>query len=97
MEESEISTAIHKRHMLRFWYDGGERVVEPYAFGVGDGGHPLLRAYQVSGYSTSREKGWKLFRVDEIENLTVLEDTFAGPRRGYLRNDPTMTLIYAEL
>ena len=51
MEEHEICHSIRKRRRVRFWYRGGVRTVEPYAYGVGDGGRPLLRAYQVSGHS----------------------------------------------
>jgi len=97
VEEHEVCDAIHRRRRVRFSYRGGVRTVEPYAYGVGDGGHPLLRAYQVSGYSESRERGWKLFHVDEIEGFTVLDEAFAEPRAGYMRNDPTMTKIYCEL
>lgn len=74
MEEHKICDAIHKRNRIRFWYRGGTRTVEPYAYGVADGGHPILRAYQVSGFSRSREHGWKLFRVDEIKGLSTLEE-----------------------
>jgi predicted DNA-binding transcriptional regulator YafY len=97
MEEHEICDAIHKRRRVRFWYRGGLRTVEPYAYGVSDGGHPILRAYQLSGYSPSRETGWKLFRVDEIEEFTVIDESFEAPRAGYMRTDPTMTKIYCEL
>jgi predicted DNA-binding transcriptional regulator YafY len=93
----EIYTAIHERRRLRFTYDSGTRVVEPYAYGVGDGGRELLRAYQISGFSRSRERGWKLFHVDEMTDITLLEGTFEGPRLGYMRNDPSMTKIYCEL
>lgn len=93
----EIYTAIQQRRLLRFVYDSGTRIVEPYAYGVGDGGFDLLRAYQISGYSRSREHGWKLFRVREMTDITLLEDVFAGPRLGYMRNDPSMTKIYCEL
>jgi hypothetical protein len=41
--------------------------------------------------------GWKLFQADEIREFTALEETFEGPREGYMRNDPTMTKIYCEL
>lgn len=97
MEEHEICDAIHKRRRLRFWYRGGLRTVEPYAYGVADGGHPILRAYQVSGYSRSHERSWKLFRVTEIEELAMLDEVFEAPQDGYMRNDPTMTKIYCEL
>lgn len=97
MEEFRICNAIHHRHRARFWYRGGYRLVEPYAFGVGDGGHPLLRAYQVSGYSPSRETGWKLFQVDEIREFVETEESFDKPKHGYMRNDPNMTKIYCEV
>ena len=97
MDEHEICDAIHKRHRVQFWYRGGVRTVEPYAYGAGDGGHPILRAYQVSGYSRSSGRGWKLFRVEEIREFTTLVETFDGPQDGYMRNDPTMTTIYCEI
>lgn len=94
---SEICAAIHKRRRLQFWYHPGIRVVEPYAYGVGDGGRELLRAYQIAGSSRSREEGWKLFHVDEMEEIQVLEEGFEEPRLGYMRNDPSMTKIFCEL
>lgn len=97
MEEHQICDAIHSRRQVRFWYRGGLRTVEPYAFGVSDGGHPILRAYQVSGYSASREQGWKLFHIEEMREFTVLEKTFKAPKQGYMRNDPAMTKVYCEL
>ena len=97
MEEHEICDAIHKRRRVRFWYRGGIRTAEPYAYGVADGGHPILRAYQISGYSRSHTEGWKLYRVDEIREFITLDEAFDGLREGYMRNDPTMTKIYCEL
>lgn len=97
MQEHEIYDAIHGRHRVRFWYRGGVRTVEPYAYGISEGGHPILRAYQISGYSATREQGWKLFHVEEIREFTMLDETFESPKEGYLRNDPTMTKIYCEL
>jgi predicted DNA-binding transcriptional regulator YafY len=92
-----IRDAIHKRRLLQFSCEPGMRVVEPYAYGVNDGGHELLRAYQVSGESHSREVGWKLFRVDEMADLVILDESFQEARLGYMRNDPSMTMIYCEL
>lgn len=97
MEEFEICNAIHHHRRAEIWYRGGLRVVEPHAFGVGGDGRPYLRAYQVSGHTHSRETGWKLFHLEEIEEFNELEDVFEKPRDGYLRNDPNMTKIYCEL
>ena len=97
MEEHEICNAICKHQRVRFWYRGGIRTVEPYAYGVADGGHPVLRGYQVSGYSWSREQGWKLFRVEEMAEFTPLEERYERPKEGYMRSDPTMVKIYCEI
>lgn len=97
INESDLVTAIHSRRCVRFRYRSGTRVVEPYAFGVNSGGVPILRGYQIGGESISRAKGWKLFRVKEISDLVLLDQRFASPRDGYMRNDPAMTMVYAEL
>ena len=57
---SDLCAAIHHRCRIQFGYEPGTRIVEPYAYGVGDGDHELLRAYQISGDSFSRDEGWKL-------------------------------------
>lgn len=79
---SELCRAIHQRRRIQFGYEPGIRVVEPYAYGVGDGGHELLRDYQISGPSFPREEGWKLFHVDTMSDLVLLEETFDVPKPG---------------
>lgn len=91
-----ICDAIHKRRRLRFTYGGGSRVVEPYVYGASET-HALLRAYQTAGFSASRERGWKLFRVEEITDLAVLDKRFDEPRAGYMRNDPCFEIVYCEI
>ena len=97
MEEHEICDAIHKRRRVRFWYRGDVRTVEPLAFGVGDGGHPILRAYQVSGFRSPGEHGWEAFHVEEIKEFAILDESFENVRTGYMRNDPGMTKLYCEI
>lgn len=94
--QSDICRAIHHRQRLRFYYDGGTRVVEPYAYGACET-HELLRAYQLSGFSRSRERGWKLFRVEEISDIELLDERFEEPQAGYMRNDPCLEVVYCEL
>jgi predicted DNA-binding transcriptional regulator YafY len=97
IDETELCRAIHEHKRLKFLYRGAERVVEPYAYGVSDGGHPVLRAYQVRGESPSRVPAWKLFHLEEMSDFALLDETFDEPQQGYMRNDPTMTKIYCEL
>ncbi len=92
-----ICDAIHKHRLLRFFYNPAERLVEPHAYGVGDGEHELLRAYQISGGSASREVGWKLFRVAEMMEIAMTDIEFVAPRDGYMRNEPSMVQVYCEL
>jgi hypothetical protein len=94
--QPEILNAIHERRRVGFSYEGGWRVAEPYVYGACET-HELLRAYQASGYSRSRERGWKIFRVEEILNLTILDQHFAEPQPGYMRNDPCMEVVYGEV
>lgn len=99
MDESiaEICAAIHGHRLLGFTYRAMARTVQPYAYGVDAGGHPVLRAYQVAGESHTGVPAWKLFRVEEVTDLRTLDETFAEPREGYMRNDPAMTKVYCEL
>jgi len=93
---SIICDAIHQHRRISIWYGGGRRVIEPYVYGASET-HELLRAYQVSGFSPSRERGWKLFRVEEIADIQVLDEPFDLPQPGYMRNDPAMEVVYCEI
>jgi hypothetical protein len=93
----DICNAIHHRKRLEFVYRECIRIVEPYAYGVGPSGHPLLRAYQVAGEAKTGVPAWKLFRMEEVAEIIVRDDGFSEPKPGYQRNDPAMTKIYCEL
>jgi len=79
-----ICEAIREKRLIEFFYENGVRIVEPFACGYGKKGNLLLRAFQVEGYSKSgNPSGWKLFRVDKISQLRILEETFNAYREGY--------------
>ncbi len=79
-----ICQAIKQRKLLKFIYDGGERVVEPYAYGYNNRNSLKLRAYQVEGYSSSgKPEGWKLFSVEKIKNIEILDEEFSTIRPEY--------------
>lgn len=86
-----IIDAIHEKRCLTVYYDPGERIIEPHAYGRGADGQILLRAYQRSGASESGERSdWKLFRCDEIRLVADAGAPFGGPRPGYKRGDRQM-------
>lgn len=93
-----ICEAINSRRLLTFYYDGYSRTVEPHTAGTDKKGHEALRAYQVSGGSDSGEYvGWKLFHVDEMQNITALKEQFERPRPKYKRNDSGFSNIRCQL
>lgn len=93
-----IIHAIEHQNRLRVVYDGGARLVEPHAVGVSSAGNEVFRGYQVEGVSTSGEHiGWKLLRLDRIEALEILDETFLDTRDGYRQGDSAMVRIFCEL
>ena len=82
--KATICEAIQKRKIIKFDYKGFERIVEPYAFGIDKNGNYKLRAYQIDGFSESgKTEGWKLFSVENITNISLLDETFEATREGY--------------
>ena len=85
-----LCDAIRLRHVVRFLYHGGERVVEPYVYGRDANGRELLRAFQLRGPSRSGETvGWKMFHVEDMTSVAVTFEAYAA-RSGY---DPAEKVI----
>ncbi len=92
---SMICSAIRSKQVIRLYYRGGFRMIEPFCYGAGTAGSELLRAYQTGGYSESGSPaGWKLIQVSEISDLTLTDEHFEGTRSGYNPKDPAMATIY---
>ena len=93
-----LVAAIRHRWVVHLRYDWGHRVIEPHVYGLDREGHELLRAFQTGGHSESGKPfGWKLFRVDEIQNVHLPGTEFRRARRGYKRVDPVIRRVYARL
>jgi predicted DNA-binding transcriptional regulator YafY len=94
-----IVKAITERRLIRLIYEPGARIAEPCAFGENQHGHNLLRAFQRAGASASGEHiHWKLFRVDRIRRIELLDERFLGARPEYRRNDRAMNRrIFCQL
>jgi len=93
----EIIFAITNKRLVQFHYDGGTRVVEPHCYGITTAGNEGLRAFQVSGHSTSGKMGWKMFDLGKASSVKVLDTTFNGPRPDYKKGDKGMSQIFVEL
>ena len=77
--DSLLWQAIERRRLIRLVYHGKERLVEPHDHGVLNSSLQLL-GYQVAGLSSRPLPNWILMKVDDMEDLHMLENTFAGGR-----------------
>jgi len=80
---SDIMNGMSKRRIMELNYDDeedpggkGRRWIQMYCYGVSKAGNDVVRVYQVGGDTKTIEPGWKLFRVDRMENLRTLGGTF---------------------
>lgn len=63
----------------------GNRMIQPYAYGITRAGNPCLRAFQMAGDTYRGEPKWKLFRLDRITTWRPRKQTFnvPPPMQGY--------------
>jgi predicted DNA-binding transcriptional regulator YafY len=93
-----ICEAIRNKQLIQFRYDGLIRIVEPHLLGETTAGNDALSAYLVRGYTESdRRPYWRLYKLDEMSAIVILDETFEGPRKGYNSNDTRMTRIHCRL
>lgn len=93
---TDLIFAIQNRLTVKITYDGGDRIIEPHCYGLARTSNILLRAYQTSGYSSTRKLGWKLLDISKIRSFEVLDQNFSV-RFDYKRNDKAMMRIYSQL
>jgi len=71
---------------------------EPHILGRDSAGHDVLSAYLVRGYSESgKQPYWRFYLLRDLRLLTMLDETFSGPRKGYNPKDPRMLKVYCRL
>lgn len=80
--QDTLDKALKNLHTVKFEYDGFERIVEPYHYGIfGKDRH--LHCYQINGGSkTGNVPGWKNFKIDTIKNIKINDELFS-PRDAY--------------
>jgi hypothetical protein len=72
--------AIDSKRLVEFGYQDQYRIAEPHDYGIKDGVKWLL-IYQIRGQSKSGGlPNWRWVKVNDIEGLRVLEETFPGGR-----------------
>jgi hypothetical protein len=75
-----LCSAIKSKRLVAFNYQGLPRIAEPHDYGRMNGVEQLL-VYQIEGESRSQKlPDWRLIRVAEIKELTILDRSFSGGR-----------------
>lgn len=74
-----LRVAIEAKRLIRFVYKGKERIVEPHDYGIQKRIIRLL-CWQIGGESSGHLPGWRWFDVADIQDVQMLERTFAGNR-----------------
>ncbi|MDX2361994.1 MAG: WYL domain-containing protein [Crocinitomicaceae bacterium] len=92
MKESTLIEAIETKHLIEFRYKSKKRKAEVYCLGVGADGSLLCRCYETP------TGGWKLFKVEQMESVMLLNQRFYLARSGYNRNgDKSMTEVLKQV
>lgn len=94
----QLVSAVRNKCVLRFIYNGKERIVEPQTYGISTAAKEVLRARQISGESQSGETQLaKLFDVEKISGLKKTTIHFSHALPEHNPNDSAMTKIFATL
>jgi hypothetical protein len=94
----EIVSAIKRKLVLQFVYDGEERVVEPQTYGISKTGKEILRARQIGGGSCSGQlRIAKLFDAEKISALRKLSGHFTEALPEHNPSDSAMTEVFVSL
>jgi hypothetical protein len=81
---SDMVYAIENNFCIAFNYDGGGmRTVEPKLIGNTKSGARGIRAFQLTGNTKTGNNKWKIFLIDKMRNLKVLEKEQAPNRPNY--------------
>ena len=93
-----LCDAIRARRLVRFVYEGYERVVEPHLYGINAQHHEMLSGFLVGGWSASdASPGWRNYLVREMADVHALAEPFAGAREGYNPHDPAFRQLFCRV
>ena len=93
-----VADAIRARRLLRFVYEGYERIVEPHLYGINTANHEMVSGFLVGGWSASEtEPGWRNFLVSEMHDIHALAEGFGGPRAGFNPEDASFRQVFATV
>ena len=95
---SIICDAIRARRLIRFVYEGYERIVEPHIHGINSANHEMLSGWLVGGWSGSKpEPGWRNYLIKDMHDVHALADGFEQPRARYNAFDKQMRQVFCRV
>lgn len=93
-----LCTAIQERRLLHFNYNGRQRIVAPYCYGISIRDSEVQRAIQVGGDSSSGGfRFGKLWTVKEMQDVRLADQTFAPNDPNYNPDDTAMKRIICRI
>jgi predicted DNA-binding transcriptional regulator YafY len=93
-----IISAIRRKSVLKFSYNGKLRTVEPQTYGLSTTGREVLRAYERPATNGARRSGMaKLFALKKISGLRESGQTFQEALPAHNPDDSAMVEIFATL
>jgi hypothetical protein len=96
--DTQLRFAIANKRMIRFTYEGAERIAEPHDYGVRDGAAKVLAFQRRKAGRTDRNvRGWRWLELPKIENCSVLEATFSGTREAADQDHHHWDVLYARV
>ena len=96
--EALIIDAIKNRRVIQFTYGERVRIVEPQTYGISTAGHPVLRGYQVTGGSRSRQSsGLRLYELAKMFAVRPAGENFRQARPAHNPEDSAMSKVVVSL
>jgi predicted DNA-binding transcriptional regulator YafY len=93
-----IISAIRRKSVLKFSYNGKLRTVEPQTYGLSTTGREVLRAYERPATNGAKRSGMaKLFDLKKISGLRESGQTFQEALPAHNPDDSAMVEIFATL
>jgi len=94
VDTGALCQAIQNMNLVSFYYNDqspGYRTVEPHMVAYNSADALALSAWYLRGASESHDgEGWREYLLSEMRSVTVLQEQFQGPRRGYKRSGGKM-------
>lgn len=95
---TQICTAIRDRYLLTFDYNGLQRIVAPYCYGVSMRDVEVLRAVQLRGSSSSGGFGFgKLWALKYMSNVAISDESFVPDDPDYNPQDSAMKTVICHI